>query len=154
MATLLGKKADMHMFVAAIEELLDIQGSIEELLIESCREETPKYEWIRENLNNNHWNFKKWQFEAILFYPRSCKIEWSWIIKKCRQIQFDSNFEFNCSIRRSCHKCALFKFLFNLLCYSSALISRFDNLLTLVKLTIRCFTITEYQMTTIWSDIY
>ena len=32
------------MFVAAIEELLDIQGSIEELLIDSCREETRKYE--------------------------------------------------------------------------------------------------------------
>lgn len=31
------KKADMHMFVAAIEELLDLQFSVEDILVDSFR---------------------------------------------------------------------------------------------------------------------
>ena len=34
------KKADMHMFVAAIEELLDLQFSVEDVLVDSFRRRT------------------------------------------------------------------------------------------------------------------
>ena len=37
------KKADMHMFVAAIEELLDLQFSVEDVLVDSFRRRTSSW---------------------------------------------------------------------------------------------------------------
>ena len=41
---------------------------------------TTNKEWLTQNKNKNQWNFKKWQFKAILWYPWSSIIDEFWFI--------------------------------------------------------------------------